>query len=68
MKKIIAIAVILASINFVANAQPGSTTSGFNDEPVDTPIDGGVLMLVAAAVVYGSKKIIQLKKISKIKN
>lgn len=61
MKKIIITAIILVSITFSANAQPGSTTGGFNDEPVDTPIDAGILMLVAAGAAYGAKKIIQQK-------
>jgi len=56
MKKIIAIAAILASITFSANAQPGSTTGGFDDEPVDVPVDGGIILLVAAGVAFGYKK------------
>lgn len=28
---------------FLANAQPGS--GGFNDEPVDVPINGGIIFL-----------------------
>ncbi len=57
MKKIIAIATILVCITFVANAQPGSTTGGFDDEPQDVPVDGGIIMLVAAGAAYGYKKI-----------
>ena len=57
MKKIIAIATILVSITFAANAQPGSTTGGFDDEPQDVPVDGGIIMLVAAGAAYGYKKI-----------
>jgi len=53
MKKIIAIAVILVSISFAAKAQPGSTTGGFDDEPVDVPVDGGIILLVAAGVSFG---------------
>ncbi len=56
MKKIIAIATILVSITFAANAQPGSTTGGFDDEPVDVPVDGGILMLAAAGVAYGYRQ------------
>ena len=56
MKKIIAIATILVSINFAANAQPGSTTGGFDDEPVDVPVDGGIIMLAAAGVAYGYRQ------------
>ena len=57
MKKIIAILTILVSISFAANAQPGSTTGGFDDEPVDVPLDGGIILLAAAGVAYGFKKI-----------
>ncbi len=56
MKKIIAIATILVSISFAANAQPGSTTGGFDDEPVDVPVDGGIIMLAAAGAAYGYRK------------
>ena len=56
MKKIIAIATILVSITFSANAQPGSTTGGFDDEPQDVPVDGGIIMLAAAGVAYGYRQ------------
>lgn len=56
MKKTITIAVILLSISFAAKAQPGSTTGGFDDEPVDVPVDGGLVLLVSAGVAYGLKK------------
>jgi hypothetical protein len=56
MKKIIAIATILVSITFAANAQPGSTTGGFDDEPQDVPVDGGIIMLAAAGVAYGYRQ------------
>ena len=67
MKKIITIAVILASITFSANAQPGSTPGGdpFGDEPQDVPVDGGIILLVSAGVAYGYKK---LKNIEGFKN
>jgi hypothetical protein len=55
-KKIIAIAAILVSINLTANAQPGST-GGFDDEPQDVPVDGGIILLAAAGAAYGFKKI-----------
>jgi len=57
MKKKIITAIISVSITFVANAQPGSTTGGFNDEPVDAPIDEGLSLLVVAGISYGAKKI-----------
>ena len=57
MKKIIAIATMLIAVNFAANAQPGSTTGGFDDEPVDVPVDGGILLLVAVGAAYGYQKL-----------
>ena len=63
MKKIIAIATILIGINYTTNAQPGSTTGGFDDEPVDVPIDAGIVILIGAGVVYGAKKHFKKNKI-----
>ena len=57
MNKIIAIAAILVSICFAANAQPGITTGGFDDEPVDVPIDGGIILLAAASAAFGYQKL-----------
>ena len=57
MKKIIITAAILVAINFAANAQPGSTTGGFDDEPVDVPLDGGISLLAIAGAAYGYKKL-----------
>jgi len=62
MKKIIITAVILVAINFAANAQPGSTTGGFDDEPQDVPLDGGISLLAIAGAAYGYKKMNILKK------
>jgi len=59
-KIIIAVAIVIA-INFAANAQPGSTTGGFNDEPVDVPLDGSISILAIAGAAYGYKKLIQQK-------
>lgn len=56
MKKIIAIVAILLSISYTANAQPGSTTGGFDDEPVDVPVDGGMMLLAAAGLAYGYRQ------------
>jgi hypothetical protein len=54
-KSIIIIAVILTCIFYNAKAQPGST-GGFDDEPQDAPIDGGIILLVSASAAYGYKK------------
>ncbi len=55
MKKIIAIAAILISITYAANAQPGST-GGFGDEPEDVPLDGGIILMAAASVAFGYRQ------------
>jgi hypothetical protein len=64
MKKYIlrlSLALTLAIITSVAvNAQPG-----FDDDVEDTPIDGGVSLLVGAGIAYGVKRIYNYKKESK---
>jgi hypothetical protein len=55
--KLLMTVAILVSINFATNAQPGSTTGGFDDEPQDVPVDGGIIMLAAAGAAYGYKKL-----------
>ena len=57
MKKILALAAILVSITYSVKAQPGSTTGGFDDEPVDVPVDAGIILLAAAGATYGFKKL-----------
>ena len=59
INKILMAIAITVSLTFAANAQPGSTggtTGGFDDEPVDVPLDGGIILLVAAGAAYGVKK------------
>jgi len=55
-KLIMAVAIIVA-INYAANAQPGSTTGGFDDEPQDVPLDGGISLFAIAGAAYGYKKL-----------
>ncbi|MEI7978300.1 MAG: hypothetical protein WCI53_05605 [Bacteroidota bacterium] len=55
-KLILAVAIVVA-VNFAANAQPGSTTGGFDDEPQDVPVDGGISLLAIAGAAYGYKKL-----------
>jgi signal transduction histidine kinase len=55
-KLILAVAIVVA-VNFAAYAQPGSTTGGFDDEPQDVSVDGGIVLLVIAGVAYGYKKL-----------
>jgi hypothetical protein len=56
IKILIAIA-ITVSVTITAYAQPGSTTGGFDDEPQDVPVDGGIILLAAAGAAYGYKKL-----------
>ena len=57
-KILIAVAIII-SLTFAANAQPGSgsTAGGFDDEPQDVPLDGGISLLAIAGAAYGYKKL-----------
>lgn len=58
------ICVVLLAISYnPANAQPGWD----DDDPIDTPIDGSVFILVVAGFAYGVRKIKenQLKKKTK---
>lgn len=47
---------IVAAVSFAAKAQPGSGPGGFDDEPQDVPLDGGIVLLAAAGAAYGYKK------------
>ena len=59
-----AVAIVVA-VNFAAKAQPGSTGGGgFDDEPEDVPVDGGISLLAIAGAAYGYKKIIKTKHLS----
>ncbi|MFZ4797670.1 MAG: PID-CTERM protein-sorting domain-containing protein [Bacteroidia bacterium] len=57
-KIIMAVAIVVA-VSFAAKAQPGSggTGGGFDDEPQDVPVDGGIILLAAAGAAYGYKKL-----------
>ena len=57
-KLIMAVAIVVA-VSFAANAQPGSgsTAGGFDDEPQDVPVDGGIGLLAIAGAAYGYKKL-----------
>lgn len=69
MKKVIRACCMLGFVlclGFSSNAQPGSDPDGFDDEPVDTPIDGGVSVLVLAGIAYGYKRI-KLQKLQTLK-
>jgi hypothetical protein len=60
--KIIIAVAITFSLTIAANAQPGSGGGGFQDEPQDTPIDGGIVLLAAAGAAYGYKKLLKTRK------
>jgi hypothetical protein len=47
---------LIVATTFSLNAQPG-----FDDDVADTPIDGGLSLLIGAGIAYGSKKIYQFK-------
>jgi hypothetical protein len=50
-------ALCLAFASTEVFAQPG-----FDDDVTDTPIDGGISLLVGAGVAYGAKKLHDKKK------
>jgi hypothetical protein len=54
-KLVITIAILLCTAPLIYS-QPGST-GGFGDEPEDAPLDGGIIILVAAGAAYGYKKL-----------
>ncbi len=59
MKKYILTLMLGASLLFTANqlsAQPG-----FDDDVTDTPIDGGISLVMAAGLAYGATKLKKAK-------
>ncbi len=59
MKKYILSIILGATLLFAANklsAQPG-----FDDDVTDTPIDGGITLVLVAGAAYGAKKLKSLK-------
>jgi len=70
MKQIIAILMFL-SIPLWMSAQPphpnggnapGPTNIPVGGQPIGSPIDGGLSILLAMGLAYGAKKVYQLKK------
>ena len=57
INRILATLTITLLLTFSVNAQPGSTGGGFDDEPQDVPVDGGIILLAAAGAAYGYKKL-----------
>ncbi len=55
--KILISIAITVSLTIAANAQPGSGGGGFDDEPQDVPVDGGISLLAMAGAAYGYKKL-----------
>jgi hypothetical protein len=56
LKKITTIVVILASLTIAVNAQPFSN-GGFDEDPQDVTIYGGISLLAIAGAAYGYKKL-----------
>lgn len=57
IKHLCLFASLLFTITFSALAQPG-----FDDDVEDTPIDGGISLLVGAGIAYGIKRVHQISK------
>lgn len=57
ISKILIAVAITVGLTLTAQAQPGSGPGGFDDEPQDVPVDGGIVLLAAAGAAYGYKKI-----------
>jgi hypothetical protein len=57
IKHLSLLASILFTLSFTAMAQPG-----FDDDVEDTPIDGGIGLLVGAGIAYGIKRVYTLGK------
>jgi hypothetical protein len=57
IKKILSTIILSFTLTLAIHAQPGS--DGFEDEPEDVPLDGGILLLAAAGAAYGYKKIVK---------
>jgi hypothetical protein len=55
LKKITTIVVILASLTIAVNAQP-VITWGFNEDPQDVTMYGGISLIAFAILAYGYKK------------
>lgn len=58
LKSVFTSLLVVGSLN-LTYCQPGG--GGFGD-PVDVPIDGGISFLVSAGVIYGAKKLRDVKR------
>ncbi|MCB9046242.1 MAG: hypothetical protein H6550_08890 [Chitinophagales bacterium] len=56
MKRIILLTTVLLTVNCTLPVETLAQGPGFPDAPVDTPFDGGVTLIAAAAAGYGIKK------------
>ena len=52
----------LVVIGFDAHAQPGSGGPIPGAAPIDTPLDGGASLLLAAGATYGLKRLRRLRQ------
>lgn len=57
--KVILLTITLVCLSVLTTMAQGP---GFDDDVEDTPIDGGVTMIAAAAIGYGAKKIYNRKQ------
>jgi len=62
MKNIIKISFALLLALAIGTSAFAQGEPGFDDDVEDTPIDGGIGLLVGAGIAYGIKKAYNLKK------
>ena len=62
LKRIISYTVLLLSVYCVLPTDTFAQGPGFDDDVEDTPFDGGVTLIAAAAVGYGIKKMNDKRK------
>lgn len=65
MKKATIITIIIFLL-ITSNSKAQSDPPSFDDQVLDTPIDGGLSLLVAAGVGYGAKRLRRRSSIIKI--
>lgn len=65
MKNIIKISFALLLTLALGTSAFAQGEPGFDDDVEDTPVDGGISLLIGAGIAYGVKKAYQLKKENK---
>ena len=56
MKRNLQKTILILLLSFAAHGSLWAQPTGFEDDLSDTPIDGGIALLVAAGLGYGLKK------------